>query len=822
MKKILAVVSGEKELLEIQRFLLARYGKNCAIAVLYDQPFKNADHFSNLKETTLKIPLDYFKEEDQKRIYEKASFFSKNWYKFDSEFRKKTSFSGIGLGFIYENEVFFFFKRVFSLLLSLSKAVLEEKPSLIVANRNSYAGQALEIFTGSNKLVKAEFFDLASEKGFLKFPNFTRKKLKELREKIPKIFASGLRNKRGAGTKTVFIRERGYLGDLKGKLEKERDLNVFSLDEFLLKKLANPLNAIQFACIKKDTKKDFVKIFNETFSKKAFREKFLFKGMNFSVMFERHTKQMTDRDWPEFVFLIDALSKLFYSKMPDILILWEDFVPFERICSLLAKRIGTKSLVVQHGEFKSVVDGNEINGFAPVISDKIAVWGEMFKESLLNNRVPKTKVVVTGSPRFDTLFLKKFDKVSFKKKISVKPDEKIFVLITSFSFSQQELRTILEKSAKILEKIPKARFVIKIHPMENMVKYQQLVKGKAVVLQYTNLYELLNASEAVIMQSSTVGLEAMILGKPVISFGKRIPLDSIFSSCDAVLRACNGRELATAINKAVEKKGRKSFEKKIKNFVSKACFRIDGLASERIISLAKTMSEEPLFLGVILARAGSKRIKGKNLRELAGKPLIGYTIEAALNSKKLNAVIVSTDSEEIASESRAFGAFVPFMRPKKLAGDESSSIESLRYAVRQFEIKSRKKYQGIVLLQPTSPLRNTEHIDSAVKLFCKTKADSLFSVTQTGKKPKFLVNLKKGVLKFNENQKAKSRKFSLNGAIYIYNRKTLFSNEKYPTGKKSVFFKMPKDASVDIDTLQDFADAKKIIEKKQRGKKFVY
>ena len=592
LKKILAVVSGEKELLEIQSCLSKKYGKDCRIAVLYNMPFKNADLFSTSKELKPKIPLDFLKDEDIKEIYEKSAFFARNWYNFDPEFKKNTSFSGIELGFIYENELFFFFERIFSLLLSLSKAVLEEKPSLVVANRNSYAGQALEIFLKSNKAVKGEFFDLVPEKVFLKFPNFTKKKLKELREKIPKIFVSGFGNKSNAGTKTVFVRERGYLGDLKDRLEKEPELNVFSLDEFLLRKLANPINAIQFVSIKRSAGKKFGAVFSKTFSKKNFREKFLFKGMNFSPMFERHTTQMTRRDWPEFVFLIKVLSKLFYSKKPDVLILWEDVVAFERICSVLAKRTGTKSLVVQHGIFKSVVEGDWVNGFAPVVSDKIAVWGEMFKDSLINHKVPKTKIVVTGSPRFDTLFLNKFDKASYKKEIGVEPDEKIFVLITSFAFNQEELKTVLEKSIEALEKIPKSRLIIKIHPMETIAKYHEYVKGKVMVLQYTNLHELLNASEAVIIHSSTVGLEAMILGKPVICFGKKIPLNSIFSTCDAVLRASNGKELTKAINNIVEKKEIKSLEKKMKNFVSKACFRTDGLSSERLISLTKALSEQ--------------------------------------------------------------------------------------------------------------------------------------------------------------------------------------------------------------------------------------
>ncbi len=215
-------------------------------------------------------------------------------------------------------------------------------------------------------------------------------------------------------------------------------------------------------------------------------------------------------------------------------------------------------------------------------------------------------------------------------------------------------------------------------------------------------------------------------------------------------------------------------------------------------------------LAVITARAGSKRIKGKNLRTLAGKPLIAHTIRAALNAKGIDKVIVSTDSERIAKISRKFGADVPFMRPKELSGDKANSFDAIRHAIKEFEKIYGKKVSHIVLLQPTSPFREARHIDKALEKFFESKANSLFSVVKAKDGNKFLVYLKKGKLCFGKGQ---GKLFALNGAIYIYDKPTIFANEEYAIGKKSVLFKMLPKESIDIDTEEDFKKAEKIAKK---------
>lgn len=137
-------------------------------------------------------------------------------------------------------------------------------------------------------------------------------------------------------------------------------------------------------------------------------------------------------------------------------------------------------------------------------------------------------------------------------------------------------------------------------------------------------------------------------------------------------------------------------------------------------------------LGVIPARGGSKSIPKKNIVDLGGLPLIAYTIKAAKNSALLNDFIVSTDSEDIASIARFFGAVTPFIRPENLSNDFSDSIDVVTHALAFMEKEKKTTYDAVVLLQPTTPFRSASLIDKALRLLCKSQFDSIISVVDVG------------------------------------------------------------------------------------------
>ena len=175
------------------------------------------------------------------------------------------------------------------------------------------------------------------------------------------------------------------------------------------------------------------------------------------------------------------------------------------------------------------------------------------------------------------------------------------------------------------------------------------------------------------------------------------------------------------------------------------------------------------FLAIIPARGGSKRLPRKNVLDLCGKPLIAYTIEAALKSKYIDKVIVSSDDEEILNISSNFGADI-IKRPIDLANDTATTFDTIKHTIDNFE-----KYDYIVLLQPTSPLRNEKHIDEAIQLLEEKNADSIISVCEMDHSPLWSNTLPKdgnmsNFLKdeiLNKRSQDLEKYYRLNGAIYI-------------------------------------------------------
>jgi phosphoglycerate dehydrogenase-like enzyme/CMP-N-acetylneuraminic acid synthetase len=228
------------------------------------------------------------------------------------------------------------------------------------------------------------------------------------------------------------------------------------------------------------------------------------------------------------------------------------------------------------------------------------------------------------------------------------------------------------------------------------------------------------------------------------------------------------------------------------------------------------------ILGVILARGGSKGIPKKNIRMVCGHPLISYSICAALNSKLVTDLIVSTDSNEIASVSKQYGATIPFLRPEGLSGDKVPSVHALHHAVSEFEIIKDKQYDYIVELPCVAPLRDHTHIDGALKKLIETGCDSVISVVCTGEKHP--VRLKKiendQIVDFcseypepaigSRRQDLKPDSFIRNGAIYSMTRKTLIDDISRH-GNDSRPYIMPVEKSVNIDEPLDLKMAEFMI-----------
>ena len=227
-------------------------------------------------------------------------------------------------------------------------------------------------------------------------------------------------------------------------------------------------------------------------------------------------------------------------------------------------------------------------------------------------------------------------------------------------------------------------------------------------------------------------------------------------------------------------------------------------------------------LAIIPARGGSKGIPRKNIAILNGKPLIYYTIEAAKKSEYLTDVVVSTEDVEIAKISRDLGALVPFIRPSNLATDEAESAPVIEHALKFMEDKRGFEYDAILMLQPTSPLRTSEHIDKSIKLFSSKDCDSLVSIVSVGGNhplrmktligDRLLNYVEQGFWNMKPRQSLPDV-YIRNGSIYLIKRDT-FVHSKQLIGKSCLGLPMNEFDSVNIDSPIDFKIADLILKDK--------
>ena len=216
-------------------------------------------------------------------------------------------------------------------------------------------------------------------------------------------------------------------------------------------------------------------------------------------------------------------------------------------------------------------------------------------------------------------------------------------------------------------------------------------------------------------------------------------------------------------------------------------------------------------LGLIPARGGSKAIPRKNIVDLAGKPLLAYTCQAALGCHSLTRVVLNTDDEEIAAVGRRYGAEVPFLRPENLAADETPILPVIQHTLAWLEKQAGFKTDIVVLLQPTSPLRQAIHIDEAVASMLQSGADTVVSVVAVPhnfnpvsvmrqEENGWLVPFASGEMILRRQEKP--RVFARNGpAILAVRRGVLDTGKLY--GERVLPYMMDWAASIDIDEPQD-------------------
>ena len=218
------------------------------------------------------------------------------------------------------------------------------------------------------------------------------------------------------------------------------------------------------------------------------------------------------------------------------------------------------------------------------------------------------------------------------------------------------------------------------------------------------------------------------------------------------------------------------------------------------------------MLGVIPARGGSKGVPGKNIRLVAGKPLIAWTIEAAQSSKSLDHVVLTSDDREIIDVAKKYNCNAPFVRDSHLAIDTTPTVDVVLDALDRCP-----GYEWVVLLQPTSPLRTAQDIDQAVEQCIAFNAPSCVSICLAKESPywMFTLNQDQNLAPLLPNAAVTRRQdlppvYSLNGAIYVAKSEWLRQERTFLT-PDTVAYEMPVERSLDIDTETDFLQLKSLL-----------
>ena len=229
------------------------------------------------------------------------------------------------------------------------------------------------------------------------------------------------------------------------------------------------------------------------------------------------------------------------------------------------------------------------------------------------------------------------------------------------------------------------------------------------------------------------------------------------------------------------------------------------------------------IVGLITARGGSKEVPRKNVLPVAGRPLIAWTVEAAVEAQGLDRVIVSTDDPEIAQVCREWGAEVPFMRPPELSRDDTPHMPVMVHAVRWMEAHWGRAPEYVLLLQPTSPLRTAQDIDGAIQVARRTDADSVVSVCEAKEHPYLIKTVSEdgALVDFIPGANLETRQlgpkvYFVNGAIYLTRSRVLVEEQTfYP--RRVYAYVMPRERSLQVDTLWDLELVRRVMEARNSG-----
>lgn len=591
------------------------------------------------------VPEDYVIKETYEKIDKKARSLTNNWYN-QEEIKEALMYQGISLGSLVEYKLTFLFVRIIKSVATINAVIEIERPDRIVLVEDkelvsrtcSLLGKlknipVLSIKQSAISSVRSYFlrdsvpvtiglagFELSfsiphSILNYLRYGinllgknwiGMERKIHKQRRRestvqknKILMLEANimeyeplikALRD----DNDLIIINEVKPIGSSFGALRilLENDRPYKSLEDYISKQVRRTINEEARSVV--DKRNNIIRT-NENFKKM-----FAFQGIPFWELVEDRFQHLFSKrgSFVKVVRYIEAIKSLIRTERINMIIAFTDVLEFEKTAVVIGNSMGLPTLVLQHG-----VTGGDI-GYVPLTADRMAVWGRISKDWMIRRDTNPDRLFVTGCPKFDLLPQSSVAKEEFRRKLKLIPDKNLIVLATEpfggdTSIEKEEepemlFRIVLEA----MREFPEIQFVIKPHPSEDVRFYKAIakeMKAKVRVTKNVNLYELLSACDILMTGTSTVGLEAMMLGKPVIFMNLTGRSDPVpYAESGAAIGVYKPKEIAPAIRSILEDpQANKNLETHRKKFLPEYVYiKSNGKASKRVANLVKQMIKD--------------------------------------------------------------------------------------------------------------------------------------------------------------------------------------------------------------------------------------
>jgi len=416
------------------------------------------------------------------------------------------------------------------------------------------------------------------------------------------------------------IKEDIILGPIIRELKKIKRNEILLIDtdpfptfrlDFLFKKNYKHIEGYSNSTIKKkitEEKKKLLKIWEDLKKEKSFIDSLKYQKIPIFELLENKFSELFSRKFVESVKYIELMKRVVQIENPNIIVILDEYGLYGRAAVVAGKLNSIPTLGIQHGIIEphsfgyfhtkdEILTRNFLDfSFCP-IPDKTAVSGEYYKKILTKyGSYSADKIIVTGQPKYDILahVTKIYNKKKICDQLKISPDKKIIVF-ASQPHPEHVNEFLFRSLFKAVKEIPNTQLVIKLHPNEYDKSLHERIAREVnidvVITKDVNLFELLNACDILMTISSTVALEAMILGKPVIIVDlKTKPDETSFVKSDAAIGVHESEDIKPAIVKVLnDKKIRKKLESNMKGFVYDHAYKIDGSASKRIVKLINRM-----------------------------------------------------------------------------------------------------------------------------------------------------------------------------------------------------------------------------------------